>query len=98
MQYEHHCNSCLNTFVTGNLREATCPLGHKSVKRRFNAPSFHREFPEHFNHSVGQYVANPRELENALKKGADLASEDTGIEHRYAMADTRDTDLYGSET
>src|ERR1700677_3416830 len=93
--YEHVCNQCSGlTFVSKNTREESCPLGHRQVRRVWGFQAFHREVGGHFNHSVGAYVNNPRELRDKLKEGADKQSEDLGMEHNYQMADMRDRDLF----
>jgi hypothetical protein len=92
--YEHHCSTCERTFVTNNIREGNCPLGHRRVRRQFSPPAIHRTIGTHFNHSVGEVVSNERDFKEKLKIGAEQASEDTGIEHRYQVSDMRDRDLY----
>ena len=39
--------------------------------------------PEHFNHTVGGYVQNERQVRDALKELSDTQSERNGIEHNY---------------
>lgn len=93
--YEHVCSACSGlTFVSKNSSETTCPLGHRQVRRVYGFQAFHREVGGHFNHSVGSYVSNPRELKDKLKQGSDEQSEKLGMEHRFVMGDTRDKDLF----
>jgi hypothetical protein len=93
--YEHVCSGCSGlTFVTKNLREDHCPLGHRQVRRSWGFQAFHRQIGDHFNHSVGKYVSNTRELRDELKRGAEKQSEDLGLEHNYVMADMRDRDIF----
>lgn len=93
--YEHVCSACSGlTFTSPNIREDNCPLGHRQVKRVYGFQAFHKTVGEHFNHSVGKYVSNTRELKDELKRGAEKQSEDLGMDHNYVMADMRDHDLF----
>lgn len=49
-------------------------------------------FRPHFNAAVGQYVSSDRQFRDALRRGSDMQSERTGMEHRYVPIDPRDTE------
>lgn len=59
---------------------------------------FKPDTPEHFNHSVGRYVSNERELRDAIKRQSDEASERNGIEANLEFltrADMADPTAHG---
>jgi hypothetical protein len=72
-------------------------MGHDSsrIERVFTAPAVHREMQATFAPAVGKYVTNQRDFNNELKKASDVASENTGMEHRYVPIDMADRDATG---
>ena len=54
--------------------------------------------PEHFNHSVGSYVSNERQLRDALKVASAEASNRLGMDHDFqymSPADMADASSHG---
>lgn len=54
--------------------------------------------PEHFNHSVGSYVSNERQLRDALKVASQEASRRSGMDTNYEFmspADMADAGSHG---
>lgn len=84
--YQFRCERCGNLFTSPEQNPRTCPLGHVQLRRIYSF-SFGMGVKEHWNGSVGQYVSNERHLKDELARASDRASESTGTEHRYVMAD-----------
>lgn len=82
-QYQYKCPACRFILVTESRTEIPpCPVcGHQT--RRDFVFQVRTSTPEHFNHSVGAYVSNERELRDAFKRISDDQSERTGIEHNH---------------
>jgi hypothetical protein len=54
--------------------------------------------PEHFNHSVGSFVSNERQLRDALKVASEEASHRSGMDTDYQFmspADMADSSSHG---
>lgn len=85
MLREYKCLSCGVKFDSPTDRYLTCMnCGSPEVKRVYTSVQLSTSaFKPHFNYSVGQYVNNDREFKDALKRGADVNSEKTGIAHDY---------------
>lgn len=50
---------------------------------------------EHFNTTVQRPVSSMRQFERELRRASDVASEETGIEHRFAPVDPTDRKALG---
>lgn len=97
-EYQYKCVSCKVTFTTLSRTDIPpCPVcGHEST--RDYVFQFKPDTPEHFNHSIGQYVTNERELRDAIKRQSDEASERNGIEANMEFmtrADMADPSAHG---
>ena len=51
--------------------------------------------PEHFNHSIGQYVSNESEAQSALSRQSDEMSERMGFTHKFELVDPSDPKTAG---
>lgn len=70
--------------------------GTKSI-RQFKF-SIARSMPEHFNHSVGAYVSNERQMRDALKVASEEASVRRGLDHDFqymSPSDMQDASAHG---
>lgn len=68
-----------------------------TARRRFSF-SIARSVPEHFNHSIGRYVHNEREIKDTLARQSDAASARLGIDHNFeylSPADMSDRSAHG---
>lgn len=97
-EYQYRCAGCKVVFTTLSRTEIPpCPVCGNESKRDFSF-FFKPDTPEHFNHSVGTYVTNERELRDAIKRKSDEASERNGIEHNLefmSRADMADMGAHG---
>lgn len=97
-EYQYKCSGCKVVFTTLSRTDIPdCPVCHNPSTRDF-AFFFKPDTPEHFNHSIGQYVTNERELRDAIKRQSDEASERNGIEHNLEFmtrADMADMSAHG---
>ena len=97
-EFQYKCASCKVTFTTlSRTVIPPCPVcGHEST--RDYVFQFRPDIPEHFNHSIGQYVTNERQLRDAIKRQSDEASERNGIETNLefvSRADMADSTAHG---
>lgn len=51
---------------------------------------------EHWNPTVGRYVANERDFNDGLKRASEAASLTTGMDHNYVPVDLRDREACGA--
>ncbi len=98
-QYSFRCIACGNSFtVTSREHIPPCPTcGASSPKRNWSFNTG-RSFPEHFNHSVGEYVNSKREFYDGLKRQSEIASIRTGVTHDFQPidpSDMRDASAHG---
>lgn len=97
-EYQYKCGSCRVVFTTLSRTEIPpCPVCKQPSRRDF-VFQFRPDLPEHFNHSIGSYVSNERELRDAIKRKSDEASERNGIEHNLEFltrADLMDPSAHG---
>src|SRR5579872_2874780 len=97
-EYQYKCRSCGVTFVSMSRADIPpCPVCGKKATRDyvFQARS---SMPEHFNHSIGGYVNNERDLRDALKRRSEEESERVGVDHNYeyvSRADMADASSHG---
>lgn len=52
-------------------------------------------FEEGYNSSVGMYVSNRRQLNDAMKVASESASHYTGIDHSFVPRDPQDHEAFG---
>jgi hypothetical protein len=74
-----------------------CPVCGNPASRNFSF-NIATSVPEHFNHSVGGYVNNERELKEQIKIRSQEESERTGIEHNFeylSRSDMADSAAHG---
>lgn len=95
-EYQYKCANCRVVFTTLSRTEIPpCPFCGNVSTRDFSF-FFKPDTPEHFNHSVGEYVSNERELRDALKRQSDEASERNGIEHNLEYLSRSDMSDFGA--
>lgn len=89
-QYQFRCDSCRVLYTVEDRNNVppcpTCGLNPKRVWSFTNSNSM----PEHFNHSLGEYVSNRRQFYDGLKRASEEASVRTGIEHNFQPLDPSD--------
>jgi DNA-directed RNA polymerase subunit RPC12/RpoP len=92
--FEYQCDSCGTILSLQRGDRISCPNCGLTAKRRF---SFNRQsmFQDHYNNAVGRYVTNDRQFRDELKKGAEAATQRTGLEHNYEPVDVGDRAAYG---
>lgn len=61
----------------------------------FTPPAIVRSTPDHFNHSLGQYVRNDADARSKLSEASDRMSERMGFDHRYEFVDGNETKELG---
>jgi DNA-directed RNA polymerase subunit RPC12/RpoP len=89
VEYAYRCTVCGKPHGSQSRSPHPCPFCGASARRlwSFNArPSM----PDHFNHSLGRYVTNQRDLGDGFKRASDEASERMGIEHNFQPIDRAD--------
>jgi len=77
-QYQFRCHVCGTTSMQNDRDPHPCPVC-RSMPRRVWSFNTQASMPDHFNHSVGQYVGNKREFFDALKRQSDESSERLGM-------------------
>jgi hypothetical protein len=65
------------------------------MKRRYTKPAIKLSMPEHFNDSVGEYVSNERQFNDALKHKSDSMAERLGMNVNYQPIDWSDRKALG---
>ena len=97
-EYQYRCPQCRLMFVTLSRTEIPpCPVCGAVSNRQFSF-NVRNSLPEHFNHSVGSYVSNERQLRDALKVISDEQSARVGMDHNYeylSPADMADASAHG---
>lgn len=97
-EYQYKCARCRLVFTTLSRTDIPpCPVCQQPSTRDFSF-FFKPDTPEHFNHSVGTYVSNERELRDAIKRQSDESSERNGIEANLefvSRADMSDMSAHG---
>lgn len=98
--YEYKCPVCGTRAVSGDRsnRLATfCLTCEGMVEYRrvfsFSAPQV---MHEHFNRTVGKPISDMKQFARELSKQSDLATERTGIEHRYVPVEAGDAAAVGA--
>lgn len=77
-------------FVTTSRTDIpNCPVCATPARRHF-AFNVRASMPEHFNHSVGAYVSNERQLRDAIKVASEEASHRMGMDHDYQYLSAHD--------
>lgn len=91
--YEFRCRSCGATKESLSRNPTPCNCG--DIFRRVFSFSTSTDLPAHFNHSVGSYVSNSRQFNDALKQKSDEASEHFGTTINYSPVDYSDRAALG---
>lgn len=86
-----HCSTAYSDFERANRIERYCNKCEGTTTwQRVWAVSIHRPMQEHFNHSVGKPISDPRQHADELKRASEAATLATGIEHNYVPIDYAD--------
>lgn len=97
-EFQYKCAQCQVIFTTLSRTDIPpCPVCEQQATRDY-VFQFKPDIPEHFNHSIGRYVTNERELRDAIKRQSDEASERNGIETNLeylTRADMADPSAHG---
>lgn len=73
-QYQYRCDGCGNSFtVTDRSSVPPCPTCGLHPKRVFSF-THSASMPEHFNHSIGEFVTNKRAFYDGLKRKSEESS------------------------
>jgi len=93
VRYLYECRGCgeFESPISGDVIDCRCG----APSRRVWAVALHRtgaRFEGHWNPQVGEYVANRREFDELLKRGADRQEREMKMECRLAQFDSRDVD------
>lgn len=90
--YEFECVHAEEAIVwtAKTSQPQTCPHGYGSFRRLWNFAGFHRKWGGGYSATTGGYAANEHQVAEALKAGSEARSEETGMEHRFKMADPRE--------
>jgi hypothetical protein len=82
MDYQYLCPSCGSAVISDSRSDTTiCPCG-VTASRDWTF-GYVKPFQEHFNSSVGMYVNNRSQLQDALKVASEEASYRMGLDHSY---------------
>jgi hypothetical protein len=97
-EYQYRCQGCRLFFTTlSRTNIPPCPVCGTQSTRMFSF-NIAQSVPEHFNHSVGSYVSNERQLRDAIKVMSEEQSYRTGVEHDYeylSRSDLADQGAHG---
>lgn len=95
-KYGYKCSEC------GAETEIDSPTPPPNPPRHCNLPAkrifnfaIKSDFKEGFNPSLGMYVSNRRQMNEALKVGSDQVSEHTQLTHSFVMRDPEDHAAFG---
>lgn len=98
--YTYRCPECRSTVTStsrGNTLDVICACcGAQSTHRRVFGFNMKPMMHEHFNRTVGKPISDMRQFERELKKQSDLATETTGVEHRYVPVEAGDHAAVGA--
>lgn len=98
-QYEYRCPECRNTILSPHRADRSVAWCRKCTEYREHRRVFGiyvaRGMVEHYNQSIGAYVTSERQFRDELKRGAELETLRTGIEHNYEPVDMSDTKSLG---
>lgn len=99
MIYAYKCTACNwpldSTERADRISRMCIPCSAPRVFRRVFQVRFEGVMQEHFNNSIGKPISCPRQFERELRDAGDLATQQTGIEHRYAPCDLNDKAALG---
>ena len=77
------------------FRLIPCPFCYTvGIKKQFSV-SVNRPMPEHYNMATGTVESSERSIREKLKVQSDIATERTGVEHRFVPVDMRDREALG---
>lgn len=97
--FEYKCPECENrviSHVRGDRLDADCPHCEEPREfRRVFSVSMQRPMQEHFNHTVGQPISDPKQFARALSRKGEEYTERTGIETNYQPIDLQDRSALG---
>lgn len=97
MRYHYLCPACgeFESPISGDLAQCRCGSPARRLRSfAVNRSSLRSE--SRWDPVVGQYVANNREFEYALRKGQEAESEKLNMEVKLATVDARDHDALAS--
>ncbi len=83
-----------STTRASKLDQACGWCGTRPMQRVWKL-GFEMPMQEHFNQSVGKPISSMRQYRDELKRKSEIASETTGIEHRYVPVDMNDRAALG---
>ena len=99
MIYEYKCPFCqthtTSTHRGDRLHTACIVCQHHGPLHRVFAVSIHKPMMAHFNKSVGKEISSQRQFEQELRRQSDIATLNTGIEHRFEPIDLSDVKTLG---
>ena len=101
--FEYKCPECghrVISHVRGDRLEADCdhcdPDGPvPRVFRRVFSVSVQRPMQEHFNHTVGKPISDPKQFARELRLKGEQYTAETGIPTNYQPVDMRDKEALG---
>lgn len=67
-----------------------CPECGHPVRRVYGSIKMAPVMQEHFNHSVGKLISDPKQFDAELKRKSEEMTERTGMKHNYVAADMSD--------
>lgn len=79
------CGHVLSVFSAGGPPAYKPEHCESFMARDYRSEMFaaRKMYPAHYNPAVGEYVTSEKQFSDALKRGAEQASERTGIPHSY---------------
>lgn len=95
--YLYQCRTCGAREESTTRGDTIGPCGRRygdivcpgEMRRRFQV-SMPFVMQEHFNSAVGGPISDQKQFESELRKKSDLASQHTGMEHKYVPVDMND--------
>lgn len=98
MRYEYRCPMC-QTRVTSDVRaerlQINCEVCGYLPLHRVYGFTYNKPMPEHFNTTVNKPISSQRQFNEELKRASEVATLETGIEHKYEPVDPGDTKHLG---
>ncbi len=87
MFYEYKCRGCRKTILDRARSTAIIHSDCNEIATRLFGFSIRPSMPEHFNHTVGEYVSNSQQFTTALKRKSEEVTIRTGIESTFQPID-----------
>lgn len=98
--YEYKCRECgTPTTLASRVENPDLPCrtcGEITRHRRVFGFALKPMMHEHYNKAVGKPISDMHRFEAELRKKSDLASEHTGIEHRFVPVEYGDAAAVGA--